>query len=360
MNVHNWPRGFNWLRRPNWRKIGLFLLALFLFILSIQLLKSGAKALVPFVRDRLAVHNPVNALGFGWLFAYVALSGSPVAATALTFFDAGALDRLGAFAMIAGSRLGASFIVLALGFVYSLRGHERRGSLAMGLLSLVVTAAVYLPALAVGYWLLTAGAFDWLPPALGNPAISLIDVIYDPLVDFAVAALTRPGTFILGFGVLWYSLNLIDRALPDLKLRESAFGGMARILYRPSVTFALGLAITSLTMSVSVSLSMLVPLSVRGYIRRENVIPYIMGANITTFVDTLVAALLLNNPQAFIVVLVEMVSVAVVSLLVLAFAYRPFERALLRVVEVIGESRRSLAIFLLLLVGVPVGLMFVR
>ena len=62
-----------------------------------------------------------------------------------------------------------------------------------------------------------------------------------------------------------------------------------RLLYRPLVTFALGLAVTTLTMSVSVSLSVLVPLSARGYIRRENVIPYIMGANITTFVDTLVA-----------------------------------------------------------------------
>src|SRR3972149_2909455 len=158
-------RHINWLRllRVNWRKVGIFLLALFLFILSIQLLKSGAKALVPFVSG-LAVKNAVNALGFGWLFAYVALSGSPVAATTLTPFDAGAIGELSAFAMIAGSRLGASLIVLAVGLIYSLRGHDRRGALAMGLLSLVVTAAVYVPALAVGYWLLQNRAFDWLHP----------------------------------------------------------------------------------------------------------------------------------------------------------------------------------------------------
>jgi len=160
--------------------------------------------------------------------------------------------------------------------------------------------------------------------------------------------------------VLWYSLSLVDRALPDLHLKESAFGGMARLLYRPLVTFGLGLAITSVTMSVSVSLSMLVPLSVRGYIRRENVIPYVMGANITTFIDTLVAALLLNNPHAFTVVLVEMASVTIVSLVVLLLMYRPFERALLRAVNEIGASRRSLAIFLIAIVGLPILLMFVR
>lgn len=352
MQRTNWPR-------PNWRKASIFLLALFLFILSIQLLKSGAKALVPFVNG-LLVANAANALGFGWLFAYVALSGSPVAATTLTLFDAGAIDELDAFAMLAGSRLGASLIVLVIGFIYSLRGHERRGALALGLLSLVVTAAVYTPALAAGYWLLQTHTFDWLQPLLGMNTVSFVDFVFDPVVGLASARLPRPAVFLLGFGVLWYSLNLIDHALPDLKLKESAFGGMARMLYRPLVTFALGLAITALTMSVSVSLSVLVPLSVRGYIRRENVIPYIMGANITTFVDTLVAALLLNNPAAFAVVLVQMASVALVSLPILLLFYRPYERAVLRVVEIIGASRRNLAIFLLVIFGLPIALMFVR
>jgi Na+/phosphate symporter len=352
--------GAAWFRRINWRKVGLFLLALCLFILAIQLLKSSATALAPFVRDRLAVQNAANALGFGWLFAYLVLSGSPVAATALAFFDADVIDRLGAFTMIAGSRFGASFIVLALGFIYTLRGHERRGSLAMGLLSLLVTFAVYVPALAVGYGLLRLGWLDWLQPASGSEAFSIMDAVFDPLVRLAEALLPRGVVFLLGFGVLWSSLNLIDKALPDMRLKESAFGGMARLLYRPIVTFALGLAITSLTMSVSVSLSVLVPLSVRGYIRRENVIPYIMGANITTFIDTLVAALLINNPGAFTVVLVEMVSVASVSLVILLFIYRPYERLLLRCVEVIGESNPHMAVFLLVIVAIPVALMLIK
>jgi Na+/phosphate symporter len=348
------------LRRVSWRKVALFIVALLLFILALQLLKSGAKALVPFVREGLAVQNPANALGFGWLFAYAALSGSPVAATALTLFDAGALSDVGAFAMIAGSRLGAAFIVLAIGFVYTLRGHERQGSLAMGLLSFIITAAIYVPGLAVGYWLLQAGVFDRLRPTGDPTVVEIIDVVYAPVVKLAEARLPHWLVFAIGFGILWYSLNLIDQALPDMRLKEGAFGGMARLLYRPLVTFALGLAVTTLTMSVSVSLSVLVPLSARGYIRRENVIPYIMGANITTFVDTLVAALLLNNPRAFTVVLVEMVSVAVVSLLLLVFVYPSYERLVLRLVEVIGRRRRNLTLFLIVILGVPIILMLLR
>ena len=77
-------------------------------------------------------------------------------------------------------------------------------------------------------------------------------------------------------------------------------------------------------------------------------------------VITLVAALLLNNPQAFTVVLVEMVSVAVVSLAILLLAYSPYERAVLRGVQQIGHSRRSLALFLVVIVGLPIVLMLVR
>jgi Na+/phosphate symporter len=352
-------RGWAALRRVNWRKVAIFVASLFLFILAIQLLKSGATVLAGVVGG-LAVHNTANALGFGWLFAYVVLSGSPVAATTLAFFNEGAINPIEAFAMIAGSRFGASLIVLALGFIYTLRGHERKTSTAMGLLSLLVTFAIYWPALLIGDWLLQAHWLDSLQPTTPSALTSIMEVVFDPLVDWAVATLGRWIVFGLGFGLLWYSLNLIDHALPDMRLKESAFSGMARLLYRPVVTFALGLGITAITMSVSVSLSILVPLSARGYIRRENVIPYIMGANITTFIDTLVAALLIERAGAFTVVLVEMISVAAVSLLILTLFYRPFERGILRLVDIIGSTRQNLAIFLLIIVGVPAALMFVR
>lgn len=90
------------------------------------------------------VTNPANSLGFGWIFAYVVMSGSPVAAATLTFFDAGVITKLEAFTMITGSRMGASFIVLFIGFIYVLRGRNRATSLSMGLTSLTVTWTTYL------------------------------------------------------------------------------------------------------------------------------------------------------------------------------------------------------------------------
>lgn len=68
-----------------------------------------------------------------------------------------------------------------------------------------------------------------------------------------------------------------------------------------------------------------------------------MGANITTFVDTLLAAVLLNNPQAFTVVLVEMLSIALVSVIILATIYRPYERGILTFVGWLTDDNRHLA-----------------
>src|SRR5690606_23966957 len=125
------------------------------------------------------------------------------------------------------------------------------------------------------------------------------DLIFDPIAGQFLSFLPRWALFLVGMGIIMTSFILFDNCLPQLSFKESQVGRMERLVYKPWVMFLLGAVITLISMSVSVSLSILVPLSHRGFVRRENVIPYIMGANITPFVDTLLAAVLLNNPPAF-------------------------------------------------------------
>jgi Na+/phosphate symporter len=348
-----------WWERVRVGRIGLFLASLYLFMLAITLMKEGARAIAPLVRNLLDVANAANALGFGWLFAYTIMSGSPVAAAALTFFDAGVVDKLGAFAMITGSRLGASFIVLFIGFLYVLRGRDRATSLGMGLVSLTVTATTYLPGLFLGAFVLYTGALDGMQLHSGALLHSVIDHAVEPVAGVAVVLLPNWGVFLLGLGVIWFSFNLFDKCLPQMTLKESQLGWMSRLVYRPWVMFAVGALITMISMSVSLSLSILVPLSARGFVRRENVIPYIMGANITTFIDTLLAAVLLNNPLAFTIVLVEMLSITLVSMVILATIYRRYERGMLSLVAWVTVRNRNLALFMAGIFMVPITLMLV-
>lgn len=343
--------------RLAWGKVLLFFISLFLFILAITLMKEGSADLAPLVRDRFHVTNPANALGFGWIFAYVIMSGSPVAAAALTFFDAQVIDALGAFAMITGSRLGASFIVLFIGFIYALRGRNRAASLGMGLLSLLVTGTTYLAAFGVGVVLLNSGILDQAQLPTGAVLTSITDHIFDPIAAFFLTFLPNWALFLVGLGIIILSFNLFDKCLPEMALKESQVGRLSRVVYRPLVMFLLGASLTMISMSVSVSLSILVPLSQRGFVRRENVIPYIMGANITTFVDTLLAAILLNNSPAFTVVLAEMVGITAVSLVILIFFFRIYQGVMLGLADWVTARKRHLAIFMISILVIPVLLL---
>ena len=84
-----------------------------------------------------------------------------------------------------------------------------------------------------------------------------------------------------------------------------------------------------------------------------------MGANITTFIDTLLAAVLLNNPSAFTIVFVEMLSVTVLSILVLTIFYRDYQRMMLKFVGQVTENTRNLVIFMIIILIVPIILLWV-
>ena len=120
----------------------------------------------------------------------------------------------------------------------------------------------------------------------------------------------------------------------------------------------MGGLVTAFTMSVSVSLGLLVPLSVRGFVRQENLIPYIMGANITTFIDTLIAAILLGNPLAIKIVLVQMLSVALISLVILSTNFRLYERLIQNMAIQINKRSINLLVYILLILGLPFGLLW--
>lgn len=343
-------------RRLDWRKPGLALFGFLLFILALGLMKEGAGGLAPLLRGHLEITNTADSMGFGWLMAYLVLSGSPVAAAAVALLSAGALSPLQAFAMVAGSRLGASLIVLLVGFIYALRGHDQWTALTAGVLSLLLTGSIQLATLPMGLLILSRGWLDALPvPALAGLA-TVVNLGLEPLINPLAAILPDWALFAAGVGLVTLSFRLFDRALPQMRLERTDLGQIPRLVYRPEVMFLMGLTITLVTLSVSISVGILVPLSARGYMRRENLLPYILGANVSTFVDTLVAGALLGDPRAVTVVVTHIVCAAIVSLPLILVAYRPYERAISNTLAWITRRRRNFALFLGIILVIPVVL----
>ena len=247
----DWPRVLG--------KVVFFAIALFLFILAIQLMKEGAKAIAPSLEDSPLFSNGISTLGAGWLGAYIVLSGSPIAAVALSLYVGGALTELQTFTMLSGSRLGASFVVLLVGFLYAMRnkGHNRGESIGMGVLALSLTAIVYVPGMLLGYAILKSGALDGIHLSASQDVLSLIDYIWGPALDL----LTKlPGWTLLplGLGLILISFRFLDKVLPQLD-GERHGGKRLEWLKRPWPMFALGCVVATLTLSVSVALTVLGP-----------------------------------------------------------------------------------------------------
>ena len=185
-----------------------------LFILALELLKAAASELAPLLAQ-WQVSGLRQSVGFGWLGAYAVLSGSPIAAIALTLYSSAAINDLATLGMMTGSRLGASFIVLFVGFLYHLRGHKRVASVAIGVLAFAVTTTIYLPALGLGVLILHQGWLDGV--RFGTPAAleSTIDLLFDPIVLLIQGIVPFWGVFVVGLGALLGAFKLFDGVLPD-------------------------------------------------------------------------------------------------------------------------------------------------
>ncbi|HET7481703.1 MAG TPA: hypothetical protein VFK89_02460 [Actinomycetota bacterium] len=330
------------------------LVALFFFVGALQLMKTGAAALDILNQGGLLVHNAGATLGLGWVGALFVLSGSPMAATALTLVAAHSITEIEGFTMLTGSRLGAAFVVLVVAVIYALRGGEgeRLKPVSTAIMALSTTAVIYIPAAFIGFTILRLPAFHSMNLQFPNQFADLIDLVYGGILD-RVEAWPAWIVFLGGLGVLLLSFKLIDAVMPELN-EETLGERRVQWLRRKWPMFALGSLVALITMSVSVALTVLVPLVAKKYVKREDIIPYIMGANITTLGDTMLAAFALHSAAAVRIVLAEVMATSVLSVLVLAFFYPQLRRGIFTIQRTILKSKPRLAAFTVGLFLVPV------
>ena len=325
------------------------ILAVFLFVLAIQLMKTGAKALAPTLQ--VTSWNALATLGLGTLLAYLFLGGKPVTATALALFTAAGLTKLQTFTMISGGRLGAAFIVLLIGFLYARRGTNRRDSIGVGVLALSLTAVVYIPAMMLGYGLLKSGVLDGIR-LTWTPLQQTIDLIYGPIVDRVAQLLPDALLLPLGALVIILAIRFFDSLLPEIedpkRIEQTSHGIRARW-----PMFFLGFFITLVTISVSVALTLLVPVVAKGQVTRRQAVPYILGANVATMVDNLIISIVNGNAVGVQIVLAEFFAVAIVTAILLAFFYKPLSQSVIALDEWVVDRNSRLWVFMATLFVLP-------
>ncbi len=338
----------------NWKSAVMVASSLILFLVALQLIRGGASS-PDFILKNLFIHqNPVHTLGLGWLASYLVLSGSPVAAAALTLFDSGALNEFQTFTMVIGTRFGAIFVTVFFGLLYYWEGTHTKKSLAVGILAYWATFWVALGSLIVGLVLLPITRIEF---GLPFEVTEGFDDLMRPILGATTSVLPSWAVFFVGLGLLMVSFKVVDKALPDLRKREIHHEKFLNLLNSPHAMFLLGVLVTLISPSVSVSCGILVPLYAKGYIRASRLVPYVMGANIATFSDTLFTALILKNPTAVHIVMTVVISIGLVSLVILFFGFSRYENMIERWTDYFTENTKRLSLFLAIVFFVPILLL---
>lgn len=346
-------------RRSTLRLLGSILLTAAAFFFAIQLLSGAMQTLSPAIRPLLYEQaSPSRMLAVSWLLTYVLSTGSVVAAIALSLFSAELIGVLELFLLVAGSRLGAAGIVVLIGGVdyLRIRDYSLREAVGLGTLAFVVTHSIYVPATVVGAAILRT---DFVPLRGGVPPAAGLDggSLLEPVTSAVVGSLGAVASVVLALVLVLSSLQLLDRTIQRFEsdeLRERVF------VYLDSRWFSLGLGLllTAVTTSIAFSMGVLVPIYNRGYLERNEVVPYMMGASLGTLSDTLLVALLLDSAAGLEIVLVLFAAASLTVLVLLAF-YDSYYAVVETVQRRILEDRVVFAVFLASLVAVPLALLFV-
>ncbi len=335
------------------------LVTVLLFLFAVRLLGATTEAAGPVIQRLLTqfvIGHPA-ALGLGWLGAYGLGNGSVIAALALSLFSAEIVSEPELFLLIAGSRLGAAAIVIFIGgleWVQKER-YSLQKSVSMGVLTFLLTHTIYLPATLIGYLSLPFVIRSFIGIGTGwSIGIASVSIVR-PVVDRIIEGLGPSLSFVLAVGVLFTSLKIFDRVLeevPIATLRNRVFNRFKN----PVLSFGIGLLITGITTSVAFSLGVIVPLYNRGYVDREEFIPYVLGANLGTLVDTLIVAIVLGSPVGIAVVL-ELIAVSA-GVTVLALAVRSsYSRSIIAIDQLLKVDRRAFAAFMATLLVIPLILL---
>lgn len=337
------------------------LTAIAAFLFAVQLLGAATTAVEPLVREFLAavLVGDASALGLGWVTTYLLTNGSVVAVLAVSLFEADLVDPGQLYLLVAGSRLGAAAIVVLVGALdyFQKRRFSFEQSTSLGLLTFVVTHTVYLPATVLGY--LTLGPAQSLLGGFSGdlvPEVRLL-AVFDPVTEWVLGLIGPGPSFLVAVAVLFGALRALDRLLARVDtetFRQYVF----RHFERPWVSFAVGLVVTSLTTSVAFSLGVVVPLYNREFVTREEILPYVLGANVGTLVDTVLVAVVLQTSVGTATVL-WLVVVSTLVTVVAMLGYRHYATAVSGFQGLILGDRRYLFAFLAALVAVPLALVAV-
>jgi sodium-dependent phosphate cotransporter len=282
-------------------RIGVVMLILMVFLLSLELMGGGFKLMSSELVDRIfgVTSNPIIALFIGLFATALMQSSSTSTAIIVTLVASGALSLQSAVPMIMGANIGTSVTstIVALGHIHKKNEFKDAISAATvhDFFNILVVLILFPFELLTGYLSGVASYLASLLPVYNEASggFNIMDVTIDPTADWMIALLNQNVFLVLGFALvlLIVSLRSFSKVLRSFLIGRSQKVVDNYIFGHPLKSLFWGAAITAGVQSSSVTASLTVPFVASKRATLQKVFPFLIGANVGTTITALIAAL---------------------------------------------------------------------
>ena len=301
-------------------RVILFLVVLYLFLLSIQLMGQSFKLFGTAFAEGLltTTSNPFVALMIGILATSLMQSSSTTTSIVVGLVGSGTLSVAHAVPIIMGANVGTTVTntLVSVGQV-SRKDEFRRafaGATVHDIFNILAVVIFFPLEMATGY--LQRGA-EFLQGIFGsaggahlpNPVKAVLKPAVRGIMDVLEVGLGIHGNLeatlilILALVLLFWMLHSIVRLMKSLML-----GTIERIFHRviarnAVIAIVMGMVMTVLVQSSSITTSLMIPLIGAGILTLRQVFPLTLGANIGTTITGILASLAVDRPEGTVIAL---------------------------------------------------------
>jgi len=336
-------------------KIILLILVLYVFILSIQLMGSSFKMMGKGFAETLiqTTSNPVVGLLIGILVTSIIQSSSTTTSITVGFVAGGVLTLQGAIPIIMGANIGTTITNTIVSIGHVTRKQEFERAFAAGTVHdfFNILAVIILFPLEMGTHILEKSATLLANAFVGIGGIKFLSplkAITAPVIDGISDLVTIPLLLIaISLILLFVSLIQLVKIMRSLMLTQIEVFLDSYLFKNDMTGFLLGLIITSIIQSSSITTSLIVPLVGAGVLTVRKIFPYTLGANIGTTVTAMMASFATLNPIAITVAFTHLFFNIFGIVLIYPFKKVPIWMAE-SFAKVTSKSKKNTVIFLIL------------
>jgi len=340
------------------------ILSIYFFISAIVLVKNSAKVVGVALAETivLIIRDTTSAVFAGWISTALLHSSGAFDSIICAFTSSGVMPLNLSVATIIGAEIGTTVTPFLISVLERLKGKgESRAAfnvtMSHVLYNLFTLAIFYPMELFFGTFSKIAewGSHQFVKITWLNAVPDLLDTI-TPWVKPLLGYIGSWAGLVGGGVLLLVALGAVEKYMTAIFSMPRSWNLIRSTFTRPKRAFLAGFIFTLLVPSTTVMVSLLIPLATSGVIKAEYyILPYILGANIGTVFDVMIAAMATGDPIALGVWLVHL-TINVVGAMLFTPILDPFARLTTRVADYVSKDPKTTLIITALFHIIPASI----